>query len=104
MIAPFDRTYRDRVQDEVMRAIIAASLVETAGERTAMLRSGEIIDALTLIMASIAADSEACATAAGQRDFAEALAGQVRRRLVAFRNHAHDHGSPFTPFAAGSRQ
>ena len=82
MPTPLNQSYRDRVRNAVFLAIVEVSLCETPnlGSRTAVLLSGEIIDALTTVMAQILATMPSVAKPSDLRSYCDALAKRLRQR------------------------
>lgn len=75
----FDQAYRDKV----MRAALEGIVLSVSEDGVAMLRSGEIVDALISIIASIMATSDETKTAQGLRLYCEDFAKTLRRRTLA---------------------
>jgi hypothetical protein len=76
-----DQAYLDRISAAVIRAIIQASMcVGSDGKRTAVLMSGEIVDALWTIQAALLATSPSAATPTELRRFCDQHAKRLYRR------------------------
>jgi hypothetical protein len=89
-----DASYQEKIQDAVLKAIMEAS-VSTApdGRPVAMMRAGEIADALIGITAYVMASSSSTRNRAGRKRFSDGVAKQLNRQITQFRQHAAEHGS-----------
>lgn len=101
MSTPLDSAYRAKIEAAVVRAIFAASTIDVGGTRRALVMTQEVTEALTTVMASLVASSDAVATPRGRREFSEQVGKALQRRIGAFQDHASVNGSPFTTIAIG---
>jgi len=84
-LGQFDRDYADR-----MTKAMTGAMVEVA-----LLRNGEIYDALLTIMASILATSKETDTPRGVRLMAEAMAKDLAQRIARCREEMKGKTMPF---------
>lgn len=97
-----EQTYGARVQEGVMRAIVDCSMSETDGERIARIQTAEVLDAFSLITASLIATAPEAQTDEGLRRMLRRQARQLEDRVVEFRRYTAERGSPFvTPVEHG---
>ncbi|TPG13178.1 hypothetical protein [Sphingomonas oligophenolica] len=85
----------ERIERAVIAAILNECLIETASSRTAVVPSGDVVEALVSIMAGLVATSEEVATSRARRQFCDRLAKLLGRRIVAMQAHIEEHGAPF---------
>lgn len=88
-----DEAYQQRVTTAALEAIVRASMEPGSG--VALLRSGEVVEALTLIMGSVLSTSAECSTPASTRKLCDKIARSLQRRISGFQQHATEHGMPF---------
>jgi hypothetical protein len=81
MSARLDDEYRHRVSKAIAQAVIRTSLAE--GANVAILRSGEIVNALIAQIAFFMASSEATRSPTATREFCDAVAKRLRREVTA---------------------
>lgn len=89
-LGQFDRDYADR-----MTKAMTGAMVEVAHDKAtnvALLRNGEIYDALLTIMASILATSKETDTPRGVRLMAEAMAKDLAKRIARCREELFARG------------
>jgi len=92
-LGQFDRDYADR-----MTKAMTGAMVEVAHDKAtnvALLRNGEIYDALLTIMASILATSKETDTPRGVRLMAEAMAKDLAKRIARCREEMKGKTMPF---------
>lgn len=95
MTAKPDQEYRADVEQAVIRAVFEASIVEAGGRRRAVIRSGEAVDALLTVIASVVASGEDLQTPRARREFADQIARSLQRKIGAFQAYAATNGTPF---------
>jgi len=95
-VAISPREYRNRVEAAVLEAIVAASIVEQDGVRSAVILSGDVADALVTIIAGLVATSDDMATTKDRQRFATKTSTLLRKRIEMMRRHVAVHGASFT--------
>jgi hypothetical protein len=101
MTTPLDHEYRAKLEAAIVRAIFQVSTTEVGGARPALVMTAEVTEALTTVLASLVASSEAVATPRGRREIGEQVGKALQRRIAAFQQHAATHGSPFRTVSIG---
>lgn len=89
--------YERKVMEATVEAIFKASMFAMPdGKPGAVLKSGEITRALTTIIASVVASSDACSTPRGTRELIEQIGKDLKRKIAQMRELAERGESPFT--------
>lgn len=91
-----DLAYQARFTDELLRAIMDASIVDQPGQaRAAIVRSYEVVDSMLSMIAILSATSTETETPAKTR----ALCDQIARKLQKRINAAKQQPSPFETYS-----
>lgn len=97
----YDPAYRERVAQAVMSAIMVSSIAGDGEERTAVIRSAEVIDVLVAHIALYAATSPAMATPSSRRDLCEGVRKKLFRQIGEALTTMERDGSPFDHVISG---
>lgn len=94
LLETIDREYRDRVSKAIVEAVLLASL-DPSG-KVAIIRSGEVIEALLDLLALYSATSDATSSPTKRRQFTETVSKRLFRLIGAARQEIAEGGSPMT--------
>ena len=83
------------LQSAMLSAIVEASIVDVAGTRAAHIQVAAVLDALSLVTASMIATAPEAASAEGIKRVLRRQARRLEKQVAEFRRHAARHGSPF---------
>ena len=93
MTETIDADYRARIAAALTEAILVASM---DGGRVPIIRTGEVVSALLLQIAWIAATSEATSTPTRKRKFCDDVARRLSKLIGEARQELSAGGSPIT--------
>lgn len=82
-----DKAYQERFTNGLLKVMIETSIVESDdGQRTSIIRSAEVIDAMVTLAAMLLSTSEATASPTKTRATADEIARKLRRRIAEAKN------------------
>ncbi len=88
-----DPGYQQRMADALIQAMLTTA--KDKASNTAVLRTDEIVSALTDLAAMVIATSDVVGTPAKKREFCTDLAKRLQRRINGFQEHYAAGRSPF---------
>lgn len=94
--AHYDADYKRRISEAVLEAVMTTSLVDQPdGTKAAMIRSGEVFDALLELSAFFVAGAESLNSPSKVREFTQTEAKRLQRLIAAARDKAADRSDIF---------
>ena len=96
-LGEIDHAWQERFSTELLQTLFRVSMVENGGQRTALVRSYEAIDAMLTLIALLSATSTETRTPGQTRRLCDELAKKIRRRIA----EAQRQPAPFETIVPG---